>query len=186
MENIDDKLRKLEGILKERNAPVLKYLNPGLQEKEIIVFFVRKGIRINPAIIPLYRWHNGIDFPPEGIYQNIVEIMPMGVFYSLEEVSKSWEDIISWKYFPTPEDFLPIFGSGEDDLYLLKISSGEIFYMSPATGNFLGEFNFRSLDVMFDFIIECYLEKVFTIDPEKGLDFDDVKYIEKQEKYERL
>jgi hypothetical protein len=185
MAQMKNKLQELEMILTKSNAPVLKYLNPGMAREEIVTFFTRHNINPNPTLVALYEWHNGVFFPFPRLKQAMIEILPMGIFYCLDFMLMSREDVIKWNYLEDPADYLPLFGSGEDDIYLLKNSTGGIFYMSPAVQNF-GEFCFRSIDAMLDFIIECYRERVFTIDPEKGLDVNDEEYYPKLERYGKL
>jgi hypothetical protein len=181
----EDRLQELEMILKKSNAPVLKYLNPGLAREEIATFFTRHNINPSPALMALYEWHNGVVFPFPEVTQAENEIFPMGIFYCLDFMLMSWKDVIEWNYMEDAADYIPLFGSGESDIYLLKNSTGEIFYMSPAIQNF-GEFCFTSIDVLLDFIIECYRERVLTIDPEKGLVVEDEEYFEKKERYGKL
>jgi hypothetical protein len=186
MAQTKNRLQEIESILNEGNAPVLKYLNPGVSRQELLTFFNEQNINPNPALLALYEWHNGINFSVSGMVQSMIEIIPMGIFYSLDFMVMSRKDVIEWNYMEDATDYIPLFGSGEDDIYLLKNSTGEIFYMSPAVQNF-GEFVFRSIDTMLDFIIECYREKIITLDPVKGVQAQDyVVYYTKLENYNRL
>ena len=184
MENTKEKLRKLEFILKEKNAPILKYFNPGLSRLEIVAFFERNGIKTNESLIALYEWHNGIDFVNAHVLQPVIELLPMGVFYTTDYMIKTKEDLISWHYLELGDisEYLPLFGSGEDDIYLLKQTTGEIFYIAPAI-QILGSLEYKSIDSMLDNVIECYEEGIFIIDSETGLDVKYEEWAESQMKY---
>ncbi|HUP12107.1 MAG TPA: hypothetical protein VM187_07850, partial [Niastella sp.] len=68
-------------------------------------------------------------------------------------------------------DYWPVFGSLEDDMYLLKNSTGEIYYISPAV-EIYGELEFSSVSNMIDCVNECYQQRIFVIDPIHGLTAD--------------
>jgi hypothetical protein len=182
MEKTKEKINKIDAILEQSGAPVLKYFNPGIPPEHLIKLFHEQKIRPDPALIALYEWHNGINFPAEGIIHSVVEIMPMSMFYNLEDMLKTREEMAKWPYVKNASEYLPIFGSSEDDLYLLNNTTGEIFYLSPAA-TIYGELAFASIDAMLDLIIECYEEKIFTIDHLKGLRCKEDEYFEKLEQY---
>lgn len=169
MKKIKNKLFQRELILKEKQAPVLDYLNPGL-DKGIIAELLNIN-KVNDSFLALYEWHNGISLSNEDIFQSVIEIMPMGIFYSIEDVINTRKDILTWKYLKLehPENYLPFMGSGEDDIYLLENNTGEVFYISPAIQEY-GSLEFRSVESMLDCIIECYKKEIFIIDPERGLE----------------
>jgi len=175
MASTTEKLQKLESILVVQNAPVLPYLNPRAGREDLLKFFGEQNIEPIPSLIALYEWHNGVRFPVQGIRQSVIEILPMGIFYSLDQLAGSRKDIIRWNYMERPEEYVPLFGSGEDDIFLLKYTSGEIFYLSPAAGSY-GEFQFKSIDGMLEFIIECYEQGIFWIDPSSGLEIKEDEY----------
>jgi hypothetical protein len=186
MENTKEKLHQLELLLTERKAPVLKYLNPGLSKDLIVDFFNDRNIPIKDDLVALYEWHDGTYFPVENVIQSQIELFPMGIFYSMEYMFKSKEDLMRWDYLEEGlgdlESYLPLFGSGEDDLHLLKIDTGEIYYISPAV-QIVGEKEFNSLNDLLDCIIECYEENILKIDHDSGLNVDFDEFIRKKEKY---
>jgi hypothetical protein len=184
MSSTKEKLQRLESILVEKKAPVLGYLNPGLGREEIHELFVQKKIEPRPDLIALYEWHNGVRYPVAGVLQPVIEIMPMGIFYDLDQQERSWKNVIRWNYMERPEEYLPLFGSGEDDLYLLRHTTGEIYYLSPAAGVY-GDLQFKSLDDMLDLIIDCYEEGIFRVDPSRGLEADEYDYFAKMETYNK-
>lgn len=61
MENTKKRLEQLDVILREKNAPVQRYFNPGLSRQEVVSVFNNKGISASDSLIALYEWHNGID-----------------------------------------------------------------------------------------------------------------------------
>ena len=180
MTDTKERIAKVEVILKKYDAPVLKYFNPGLAREAIIEFFNENKISLNPALIALYEWHNGVQ--DSNVMQALLEIMPMGMFYSLDIMIKDRAMINGWNFMEIKGDFLPLLGSGEDDIYLLNNSSGEIFYVCPAA-NIYGELKFKSIDSMLDFIIDCYEEEIFKIDPINGLEVNEDEYHKRIELY---
>lgn len=85
-------------------------------------------------------------------------------------------------YIGDLNQYLPVLGSREGDMYLFQNSTGEIYYISPAV-NIYGDLEFRSIDALVDCVNECYQEKVFVIDPQNGLDADFKKYKKMRLKY---
>ena len=78
---------------------------------------------------------------------------------------------------------MPIFGSGESEMYLIKTDgSSTIYYVSPGANIYCEPF-FESLCSMIDCIIECYEKEVFKIDSVKGLSVDFKEYYLVLEKY---
>ncbi|HKZ64833.1 MAG TPA: hypothetical protein VJ111_00690, partial [Chitinophagaceae bacterium] len=91
---------------------------------------------------------------------------------------------ISWDYLELGDisEYLPLFGSGEDDVYLLKQTTGEIFYIAPAIQIF-DSLEYKSIDSMLDCVIECYEGGIFIIDSETGLDVKYEEWAERQMKH---
>jgi hypothetical protein len=139
--------------------------------------FNANNIKLNDELIQLYEWHNGISFFEKKVTQPYLELLPMGIPYSLEYAIEAKKQILSLDYLELDNlaDFLPFFGSGEDDMYLYKQGTGEIYYISPAVQNF-GSLEFTSLREMFDFIIECYSIGILNSDSENGLEIDYDEY----------
>lgn len=169
MSDIEPKLTKLELVLRESNAPILQFLNPGLQNDEIIIFFSQNDIPIHSNLLSLYRWHNGLD----SIYGRLIDLvsfLPSGAFPNLNEMASLKADFMSYDYFEVTnrEDYVPILSGGEDDMHLLRVSTGEIYYSSPRIQVYC-EPMFHSLTSMLDFTLKCYDDGVLSIDPIKGL-----------------
>lgn len=183
MPSTTEKLQRLESLLRERNAPVLAHLNPGLPREEIIAFLQTHNIPARPELVALYEWHNGVttvyDQPdnllylfPFGCFFNLEEMIQMrAVFYDLVESFKEWNE----DSFEHPDNYIPILGTGESDMFLLHLSTGEVLDYQPMIQIF-GNLMFRSIDSMLDCIIECYETGVFTIDPQTGLENDFDRY----------
>lgn len=178
MKELEDKIQRLERFHREANSPIFNYLNPGLPEEEVLAFFDRHSLPVHPDAVTLYRWHNGISIPEEGL--NISEgiFWPMACFYSLDMLQESREDLFAMRFVKNPADLLPLFGSTEDDLFLLNAKTGEISYMSPLAGN-PGKVIFRSCGELLDFVLECYEEGILTVDAEEGLLIDDDRYFDR-------
>jgi hypothetical protein len=181
MESIKQKLQELESILQKYDAPVLKHLNPGIPKEEIEIFLTQHGIKSNEALISLYEWHNGLDI----LYGNdlVLSIFPDGKFFNLNEMVRIKHLFSSWEYLEIEhtDEYIPIFGTGEADMYLLNQSTMEVFYLNP-NANIYCEPYFKSVNLMIQFIIECYNEEIFIIDPIKGLIVDFDKYYIKSTK----
>ena len=176
---LEEKLSRLESILQKHHAPVLQQLQPGRKKEELVAFFEAHGIRPHADLLRLYTWHNGV----KDLYcgsDSVLDLLPMGKFFNLDDLLRMQADFVEWNYLETgdPKELVPLFGSGEDDMYLLNTSSGSVYKLSPAA-NVYGALAFSSLDEMFGFILECYDEKIFSIDPEEGLLFDSDKYFAK-------
>lgn len=184
MNSLEQKAAELEELLKKLNAPVLKYLNPGLKEQEIIAFFEEKHMKCHPDMLQLYKWHDGIDFPPEGIYSSLIEIAPFAIFYSLEIMARTFDLFTEWNFIENLNEYLPIFGSGESETFLFKISDGSIHFTSPFVGIY-NEPAFRSLEIMFDFFLECYSKNILTVDSETGVEIKEDEYLALEEKYKK-
>lgn len=184
MENTREKLREIDAILKEHDAPLLNYFNPGLPHETIADLFLKHGLFLNSSLAELYEWHNGIDFTTVSVRQSLLEIMPMGIFYSMQQMMEARQDLLRWNYMENSAAYFPLFGSGEDDLYLLKNDTGEIFFLSPAV-QIYGALEFTSIDSMLDCLIECYKQGVLRIAPDEGLIVEDDEFEKMKEKYRR-
>jgi hypothetical protein len=167
-----ERISKLETILKDLKAPVLKYFNSGLERADIVALFKENGIYPNPALMDLVEWHNGIAYPDDGLFDGVVDILVNGTLYSLEEMVSRKEELIDWGILDEPELYLPFMGTVEGEMYLLKNDpGGQVFYLSSAAGIY-GKLRFTSIERMLDLVIECYEEKIFTIDETEGLQID--------------
>lgn len=184
MKNTTERLEKLERILKGKHAPILKFFNDGLPRNKVVSFFEENGIKANESLIALYEWHNGIEFYKADVLQPVIELFPMGMLCTLDYIIKKREEIVDdldYLELGDLREYLPLYSGGEDNLHLLKLTTGEIFYISPII-QILGEVEFKSIDSMLDCIIGSYEDGIFTIDPVAGLD---VKYEEWEERKER-
>ena len=169
MNEIVSKLYRLETIFKAAQAPVLEHLNPGLSQEEIERFFLGNGIPEHQDLISLYQWHNGVK-SIYGLQSRLIDFIPMGSFPNLSEMLALRNDFLSYDYFEleSRHEFVPILSGGEDDMHLLRTSTGEIFYSSPGIQVYC-DLRFRSLSSMLDFVFECYKEGIFKIDANEGL-----------------
>jgi hypothetical protein len=160
--NTKERIERLDAALHRRNVSLFDYFNPGKTLEELLVLLNANGIAPNESLIAVYQWHNGVRHSSDP-YEPEPELIPNGSLYSLEDMIARRADIVDWGYMPEPENYLAFIGSLEDDLYLLKNPTGEIYYLSPAVQIF-GELAFDSIDSMLDFIIECYEEEILPVD----------------------
>jgi hypothetical protein len=169
MNEITPKLVQLENIFKETDAPILRHLNPGLSEGEIKKFFAENNIPEHSDLIALYQWHNGVK-SIYGLKSQLIDFIPMGSFPNLNEMLALRNDFLSYDYFEVESrhEYVPILSAGEDDMHLLRTSTGRIYYSSPGIQVYC-DAQFRSLTSMLDFILECYKEGVFRIHSDDGL-----------------
>ncbi len=188
METTKKKLEKLDIILNEKNAPIQRYFNHGLSRQEVVDFFNSRGILASDSLIALYEWHNGVDVTRFHVRQSLIQMFPMGIFCTLDFMMERRSQIIEdldYLQLGDLHQYLPLFSGGEDNLFLYKISTGEIFYISPII-QILGELEFKSIDTMLDCLIEAYLDGTFTIDQEIGLNANYFEFENKKEKYRDL
>lgn len=183
---IKEKIKQLEAALVACNASVLHYLNPGLPTSQILEVLSANNINLYPGLIALYEWHNGTPYFRQGISSVFLNVLPYCFFYSLQDMVRLKREFLSWKYLAKDlgdmNDYWPLLGSLEDDMYLLKNSTGEIYYISPAV-QIYGNLEFTSIDKMLDFAIECYQQNIFVVDPKRGLRTDFDKYEVLRSKY---
>ena len=66
----------------------MKYFNHGLSRREIVAFFEKNEIKASESLIALYEWHNGIDFVKAHVLQPVIELLPMGIFYTTDYMIK--------------------------------------------------------------------------------------------------
>ncbi len=173
MNEIVLKLEKLESILIEAKAPVLNLFNPGLEDDEIVSFFSNHNIPTHPDLLSLYGWHNGL-VSIYGRCNELVNLSPLGAFANLTEMAALRNDFMSYDYFEVENrhEYIPFLSNGEDDMHLLRISTGEIYHSSPGIQIYC-EPQFHSLSSMLDFIIKCYEEKLLSMHPTDGLIIDE-------------
>jgi hypothetical protein len=183
MNEVTQKLEKLEAIFKAANAPILQHFNPGLPEDEIIAFFTKNNIPVHVDLIYLYQWHNGV----KSIYDQpgaLTEIKPMCSFPNLDEMLALRNDFLSYDYLEVenPHEYIPILSGGEDDMHLLRISSGRIYYLSPDCQIYC-EPVFNSLTSLLNFTLNCYETNVLKMHPTEGLLIVDEGYWELEADY---
>lgn len=178
MTDIKEKIAQLAATLQACNAPVLDYLQPGLPPEQIVELLAANNIDPHPALIALYEWRNGVSLH-DGIKRTLLDIFPQGVFYSLQDMIKRKKELLEWDYLAYDlgdlNEYWPVFGSYEDDMYLLKNTTGEIYYISPAV-QLYGELEYTSIDAMITCANECYVQNIFTIDTGRGLRTDHDQY----------
>lgn len=186
MNTIKEKIKQLEATLVACNASVLHYLNPGLPTEQILEVLSANNINPIPGLIALYEWHNGTPYFRQGISSVFLNILPYCFFYSLQDMVRLKREFLSWDHLAenlgNMNDYWPLFGSLEDDMYLLKNTTGEIYYISPAV-QIYGDLEFTSIDNMLDFAIECYQQNIFVSDPKRGLRTNFDKYKVLRSKY---
>jgi hypothetical protein len=184
MNEITSKLETLESILIKADAPVLRRLNPGLKESEIAAFFSENNIPTHPDLFSLYNWHNGLT-SIYGEYQDLTEFSPLGSFPNLNEMLALRDLFMLYDYdieIENRHEYVPFLSGGEDDMRLLRVSSGEIYYWSPGIQVWC-EKCFHSLSSMLDLILKCYEVGALKIHSVEGLIVDD-EYWKLKEEFE--
>jgi len=170
MTQVITRLEHLESMFQKANAPILKYLTSALPENEIKNFFTENNIPIHPDLLALYEWHNGVK-SIYGIQPGIQEIIPGYCFPNLKEMNQLRIDFLAADYIKdiNKQKFVPILSGGEDAMFLLNTSTGEIFESNPSI-QVDCELAYKSLSSFLDFIINSYEKRLLTIHPEKGLE----------------
>jgi hypothetical protein len=177
-----NKLLKLDEILRESDAPILEFLNPGLEKEAIVNWLKENNFNLNDEFIELYQWHNGIDLYLDGS-DSLFELLPFGKPFTLDEIIIKRDLLIDWEIIDNAHTFIPFAGSGEGEMYLLKNdSSGEVYDFNPFS-NVYGDLIFSSIGGMFDCIIECLEKSIFVMDAVNGLQLDFDKNDEIKAKY---
>ncbi|SEL69517.1 hypothetical protein SAMN04488505_102874 [Chitinophaga rupis] len=173
MSDIRSKLEKLESLFKEANAPVLLRFNEGIPGSEIIAFFTENNIPIHPDLLSLYNWHNGL-ISIYGEFDHLTQLSPLGSFPNLNEMLALRNDFISCDYIEVGNrhEYVPILSGGEDDMHLLRVSTGEIYHSSPGIQIYC-EPRFYSLSSMLDFVLNGYEKGILRMDPIEGLIIND-------------
>ena len=176
MSRIIEKLQYLELILKKYNAPVLEYLNPGLSKKEVDSFLQLNNISPVQPLTDLYEWHNGIK-TVYGFLGSQTEFLPSLSFFNMNEMYRMKEFFMKSTdaNFKNKNEYIPILGSGEDDMLLLQLSTGQLYFYAPII-QIYGELEFNSLESMLDCIIECFEKGVYSTNPVAGLTVDIDQY----------
>jgi hypothetical protein len=77
---------------------------------------------------------------------------------------------MSYDYFEVKNrhEYVPFLSGGEDDMHLLRVSTGEIYWSSPGIQVYC-EPKFYSLSSLLDFILNCYEKRVLKMHPIEGL-----------------
>jgi len=176
---IKERIERLDAVLHSKNPSMFDYFNPGRSEEEILGILKTNGIRPNESLIALYQWHDG--FRAGVPFQALI---PNGTLYSLSLMMDSKEELLTWEEIPEREDYWPLIGAFEMDIYALKNSTGEIYFVSPIL-QILGQKAFESIDSMLQFITECYEEGILPIDRKK-LDAGFEKYNDKIVKWKAI
>jgi hypothetical protein len=169
MNEIKERLQQIENIFIEGNAPIFQYLNPGLPEAEIVSFFEKNKLPIHDDLLALYKWHNGVK-SLYGIRSSFTQIIPEGSFPNLIEMKALRNDFMSYTYFEVERrhEYLPILSGGEDHMYLLRTTDGQIFLSSPGI-QIECEFEFSSLAALLEVTVKAYKEQLIHMDPNEGL-----------------
>ncbi|RTL56145.1 MAG: hypothetical protein EKK37_16835 [Sphingobacteriales bacterium] len=169
MNEITPKLERLESIFIKTNAPVLQRFNPGLQDNEISTFFSENNIPTHPDLFSLYNWHNGLT-SIYGTRACFTDLSPLGSFPNLKEMLALRNDFMSYDYFEVEnrDEYVPFLSGGEDDMHLLRVSTGQVYLSSPGIQIYC-EPRFYSLSSMLDFILNCYKREIIKMHPIEGL-----------------
>jgi cell wall assembly regulator SMI1 len=171
-----DSLKQIEDILKIKNAPLIKYLQPAISKEEASSLLHDISISLPEDIYTLYSWHNGTAQVEERPANELLFIS-LGVFFSLERNLDTYKRSMQIELWES--NFFPLFDSGGGDIYLIntdEMSStyGYIFFYSPALMIVEPEIRYSSLSKLIEVTHKLYSSGGYEIDSDNGLivDFD--------------
>jgi hypothetical protein len=176
MKSLPESLKALDSILIDKNAPLIHHFNPGLPKEEVISFLQFHQITPIPSLVMLYEWHNGVK-TVYGYFDSELELFPFGKLFNLDEMLQMREIFREWAEddFDNLNDYIPFMGSGESDMFILNILTGEVLGYQPMI-QIVGELEFRSIEAMINCILECFESNAYQMDHKKGLIIDWDKY----------
>ena len=178
MKSLQQGLKTLDAILADRDAPLVRHFLPGLPKEAVISFLGSQGIAPLPSLVALYEWHNGVK-TVYGYHDSELELLPFGKLFNVDEMLKMRAIFTEWAEddFDNTDDYLPFMGSGESDMFILHMSTGEVLAYQPMI-QIAGDLAFNSIESMITCILECFESKAYQIDPKEGLIIDFDKYEE--------
>lgn len=183
MNSLRQKLTDLDAILTKTNAPLIRLFNPGLSEEEIISFFQEHKIKLYPTLVTLYEWHNGVK-SVYGHHDEEVDLIPFGTLFNLQEMLQMRKIFREWAEndFEDLDNYLPFLGTGESDMFVLNLTTGEVLAYQPMI-QIDGELAFHSIETLVDCILECFDTGAYQVDQQKGILIDMEKYHAIKEKH---
>lgn len=161
--DITIELHQLQSQLERINAPVLKYFNPGLSEREVMTLFKATNLTATEDLKALYQRRNGM------AYQNIpsgkLSFGVNGGFFPLDTSIEMYQQHFR-EQFPF---FFPIFW---DDSFLISLDSksadyGKVFIYSPSLLILEPQSCFDSLAGMIKTFSKCFETGIFGYDDEE-------------------
>jgi hypothetical protein len=183
MDSLRQKLIDLDSILVKTSAPLVQLLNPGLLKEEIIAFFQEHNIKPHLTLVTLYEWHNGVK-SVYGHHDEEVDLIPFGALFNLHEMIQMREVFREWAEndFEDLDNYLPFMGTGESDMFILNLTTGEVLAYQPMI-QIDGELAFHSIETLFSCILECFQNEAYQVDQQKGILIDMDKYHAIKERY---
>lgn len=189
---------QLQQILSENYPELYERLLPPMQSADMWTYQFNARIH-DSNLAELYSWKNGmqieyIQLDKHGAIIN--DTLPInylfcsyGYFLKLEDAIERYNS----DYFKELKDshFFPIISNEIGDYLLINIDQnsryyGCIFEYSPALLIIEPEVVFKNTTELLSFILDCYTEKIYTIDKVKGLIIDDDKEFILKKKYSNL
>lgn len=186
MNSLQQKLSELDKILIKNKAPLVQLFNPGLPKGEIISFFQRHDIIIHDTLVTLYEWHNGVT-SVYGHFDEEIDLIPFGALFNLQEMLQMRKVFREWAEndFENLDNYLPFMGTGESDMFILNLTTGEVLAYQPMI-QIDGKLEFRTIETLVDCILECFQTKAYKVNPEKGILIDMDRYHAIREKHQKL
>lgn len=87
MNELENALDRLTGILERLHAPILEMLQPGLSQKEIDILIEDFSFKLTHEVHSFYKWRNGLNKNRPVDY----EFLPDGYLLSLDEALDSYK-----------------------------------------------------------------------------------------------
>lgn len=166
-------LSKILEFLIDWHLPLFKYLNDGLEEKEVRTQFEINRLEPTCELIELYQWRNGTKVK-KGTVLDEVQIIPGFHLLSLEDALSDYQAMKNDSRW-NPHWF-PVFANGGGDFYAVDLSQSNSVG-APVIGFVLGEpvqeIEYRNLEAMLRTFVECYEKGIVFRTKEGYLEMDD-------------
>lgn len=111
MGRFKEKIIELEKYLKTINAPVLNYLNKGVEEINIDCLKLNDAIVLPKDIIDIFKWHNGTNIDYNLFSENFY-MFPTFILNSFDDIKALYK---TGTFEFEKKNMLPLFSSGNGE-----------------------------------------------------------------------
>jgi hypothetical protein len=169
-------LTRFLGVLNEANAPLIEYLQNGIDRKTINEYIKGINLKLPDEVYELYELHNGIELSGGRKYGQLWFFMT-GAFVPIE-ISITHYHNIAVKEEHWKEKMFMLFESGGGEMYLIDCDESSPTYRMIFE-HWVGAVDYDviitaydSLDSMLTTLIECFETNAYYYDDEGYFQFD--------------